>query len=302
MTMEITMLLGVYCCADGDLRINNDFNATVNIVQVCAAGKWSFICGNNWFRAEATVVCQQMGFKVAGKMLTTHFNLIIYHLDTFQHSGFSPILSKTDQYIGFMNCAGIERRLLDCSHTGIILPVPDTCLKDGKYVYATVTCIKGMYIICMSSVFEDLFYVHTEENIIYCTNGDLRHSNDTLERCITGKWDRIYLTNEESWNENHARVACRQLGLNPEGNLFKVIQNYILISHYTTLFASYSMFILIAGANSSNVLLADDNSPAIKFQYHCFGYEESLSECAVSSSEFPATVVAGIHCGGKIKT
>ena len=59
------LLLDVYCCTDGDLRINNDYNAT-NIVQVCAAGEWSFICGNNWFRAEATVVCQEMGFKAAG--------------------------------------------------------------------------------------------------------------------------------------------------------------------------------------------------------------------------------------------
>ena len=62
---NIINFIGVYCCTEGDLRLTEFYNIT-SVVQVCAAGEWTFICGNNWFRAEATVTCQQMGHKAAG--------------------------------------------------------------------------------------------------------------------------------------------------------------------------------------------------------------------------------------------
>ena len=132
-------------------------------------------------------------------------------------------------------------------------------------------------------MYSKYYSVPPEEVTNDCDNGDVRIINDVLEGCFNGKWNHIYITNEESWTEQHARVACRQLGLNPEGNL-------VSIHHYS--------YIIFLGADSSNTLLDGASAPSIQYQYHCFGHEESLHECAVSSSGLTAALTAGISCGG----
>ena len=53
-------------CTNGDVRLQNGFNAREGNVEVCVDGFWGTVCSNYWDSREATVVCKQLGFMNSG--------------------------------------------------------------------------------------------------------------------------------------------------------------------------------------------------------------------------------------------
>ncbi|XP_071845497.1 scavenger receptor cysteine-rich type 1 protein M160-like isoform X2 [Apostichopus japonicus] len=88
---------------------NNDLEG---IVQVKIDGQWGGICGTNWDRMDATVVCRELGFGAAESIVkASQFNIPAdypTHLDRVQCKGFEYYLSQCN-HESYDNLLAVER-------------------------------------------------------------------------------------------------------------------------------------------------------------------------------------------------
>ena len=68
--------------------------------------------------------------------------------------------------------------------------------------------------------------IHSEP-IVCEAAGELKIINNSLAMCSQGEWYTL-CGNTSSWTQAQARVACRQMGLNPNGKLKKLLNLYLL--------------------------------------------------------------------------
>ena len=54
-------------CLPGQLRLVGGITANEGRVEICLNNGWGTVCDNSWGRAEATVVCRQLGYPTQGQ-------------------------------------------------------------------------------------------------------------------------------------------------------------------------------------------------------------------------------------------
>ena len=61
---------GVRCatgCHEGDVRLLEGSTKLEGRVEVCKNNGWGTVCDDGWSKPDATVVCRQLDFSVAGE-------------------------------------------------------------------------------------------------------------------------------------------------------------------------------------------------------------------------------------------
>ena len=129
------------CSSHGDVRLRDGYIPNLGRVEICLNNTWSIVCDSGWDDMDATVVCRQLGYSVAGRP-TTHTPDRYHSIPcrTCCHPSESSGIRGTvfnagvaDQFINNMNCTGTEAALVACPHTQ-----QSTCGVDD---FAGVHCI-----------------------------------------------------------------------------------------------------------------------------------------------------------------
>ena len=73
MSINVLVYTSGIVCYDGDVRLVNGSQPHEGRVEVCFNETWGTICGHiypwAWNISEANVVCQQLGYSGAGKIV-----------------------------------------------------------------------------------------------------------------------------------------------------------------------------------------------------------------------------------------
>ena len=110
-------------CSMGDARLSGGSDNLRGRVEVCFDGVWGTVCSNSWSRADAAVVCRQLGFSSSGA---------IEHTNAAFGQGIGVIL------LDYVRCTGLEYRLYDCAKGSIGVT---NC---GHHQDAGVVCVSGI--------------------------------------------------------------------------------------------------------------------------------------------------------------
>ena len=114
----------------------------------------------------------------------------------------------------FLQCTGVERRLIDCAH-GDTDVAHAQCKKDSNYKYGAAACTT-------SNLYTQIYFTSISNSRILepvtCDKaGAIKIVNDTIiQICSQGEWYSV-CGDSDRWTDAQAMVACRQLGFNPIG-------------------------------------------------------------------------------------
>ena len=65
----ITLLLFTDDCGvEGQVRLIGGFSVIEGRVEICFEGAWATVCDDFWNTAEASIVCQQLGYSSNGRI------------------------------------------------------------------------------------------------------------------------------------------------------------------------------------------------------------------------------------------
>ena len=57
-------------CTTGDVRLQDGTIENEGRVEVCVNGVWGSVCGYGWSTIDASVVCNQLGYSIYGKLVS----------------------------------------------------------------------------------------------------------------------------------------------------------------------------------------------------------------------------------------
>ena len=269
-------LLSYSKCEEGRVELDYNYNKDNPPVMLCTGGEWDYIrfCSSYgcsaaaWSVTEAAVMCSQLGYRIASANGTGgHIQTPLSCVDLAVRMAFS--------------CTGLEKRLIDCAHFEYGC---QSCL--GVNAAACNNC-KLHY--CMCSIFISCLIITA--TTISCTAGDVKPLNDsTVLVCAKGEWHTL-CSDQNTWTAAQAKVACRQLGMNPNGTVrylqHEFTPSIVIFKHI--------------GASPNNVSSLQ-GYPMLNVIMHCGGNETSLLECSSTKKDCTTNqIVAGLTCGGKLE-
>ena len=130
-----------------------------------------------------------------------------------------------------------------------------------------------------------------------CTEGSVRlvggpnnsSLQGTVEICLDKSWSLIA---QHGWDDNDARVICKQLGVNnPQGNKLS-LPSPLTYNH------------ILAGAAVYNSTYGKPKRAIRYSNVYCRGNEKEIADCTHHTFEFEygrtlKVEVAGVNCGSK---
>ena len=95
-------------------------------VEVCYSGVWGTVCNDLWGRADAAVACRQLGYSSSGIQYSITLQILY---SNFVKIGASVVTSSSSIFgrgtgpviLSRLQCTGLEYRLFDCVHRGLIV-------------------------------------------------------------------------------------------------------------------------------------------------------------------------------------
>ncbi len=113
-----------------------------------------------------------------------------------------------------------------------------------------------------------------------CDDGDIRltgrvtSTGGRLEICHLGTWGTVC---DDTWTSYSTMVACRQLGLMPQGKERKI---HLVCSF---LFIYLSIYLFLTGGSFQSMFIEDNTGPILLDNLKCSGNEDNLISCNSSS-------------------
>ena len=159
----------------------------------------------------------------------------------------------------------------------ILVSFITVCVQCNVYLY---TLFNKFYFMCKNTA-----------SPISCTAGDVKRLNDsTVLVCAKGEWHTL-CSDQNTWTAAQAKVACRQLGMNPNGTVCYLQHEF---TPSTVIFKHIG-----ASPNNASSL---QGYPMLNVTMHCGGNEESLLECSATKKDCTTDqTIAGLTCGGKLE-
>ena len=165
-------------CTEGSVRLTGGVSAFNGRVEVCVGGDWGAVCMENFGSSEAMAICQSLGFE------TSSFNTTLGQI--FQQPGDSA-----------QTTYGLAS---NCNNSGC------------SFTSTRQTCSSATVGLFCSTKF-------MASQIKVCSSGEIRLAGGMLtegrlEVCLKNAWGTVC---DDSWDDNGAVVACRQLGFQTQG-------------------------------------------------------------------------------------
>ena len=118
---------------DGSVRLQGSRLDYMGRVEVYHNHQWGSVCGFQWDRADAEVVCRQMGYDTGRVIAVTR--------PEFGPANDIPV------YYNYVDCDGSEERLADCY-------AKKNFSRDGKFTKICKYCFKNLRKFMVSIIFQ----------------------------------------------------------------------------------------------------------------------------------------------------